>query len=317
MNTEELKEALQIFYDSADDLGIAVYAILKNKNDMAPRKIDIADDALGDLKRFFLLSLRENISNKADLTVLKLSTSDERLDAIYVYDLECPEELSTLEAVVKDDNFPLMNFDDEELSDIKSILIEIGNNDKQIVLYKTMSPINIFGRSGFFLKKDRHRMKKIDDEFLRVSANFQLLRINEELLVMDLTAIERNFGFHEIITREAIAGINSIADIGLVENPLVLSELVDDIKYARRFTKVAKSSPVIQAQVTNENIIKFCENYPLLKGRIRFNANKDKIVLDTKVSKDLFIKLMMDDFLTSELTSYHYQSIAKDKAEAS
>ncbi|MCY3628153.1 MAG: DUF4868 domain-containing protein [Gammaproteobacteria bacterium] len=52
-----------------------------------------------------------------------------------------------------------------------------------------------------------------------------------------------------------------------------------------------------------------------MAGRIRFNDREDKIVLDTKKSKDLFIKLLMDDFLTSELTSYHYESVVKDIAE--
>lgn len=36
------------------------------------------------------------------------------------------------------------------------------------------------------------------------------------------------------------------------------------------------------------------------------------ITLDTKVSKDLFIKVLMDDFLTSQLTQFYYDSIAKD-----
>ncbi|WP_240068822.1 hypothetical protein [Enterobacter hormaechei] len=36
------------------------------------------------------------------------------------------------------------------------------------------------------------------------------------------------------------------------------------------------------------------------------------MALDTKVSKDLFIKILMDDFLTSQLTQFYYESLAKD-----
>jgi len=146
-------------------------------------------------------------------------------------------------------------------------------------------------------------LEKIDDEFLRVSSGFQLLWINGELLVIDLNAIEKSFGFHEIITREAALGITSIESMELIKNPEVLRELLDDVKYARRFTKVAKASPVMKAGVANSSIINFCKNFPKLAGKIRFNEAGDKIVLDTKVSKDLFIKLLMDDFLTSELMS--------------
>ncbi|MUI52384.1 Kiwa anti-phage protein KwaB-like domain-containing protein, partial [Pseudomonas aeruginosa] len=51
--------------------------------------------------------------------------------------------------------------------------------------------------------------------------------------------------------------------------------------------------------------------------RVRFNEEGNKVVLDTKVSKDLFIKVLMDDFLTSELTKFHYASVAKDAVEPS
>ena len=101
----------------------------------------------------------------------------------------------------------------------------------------------------------------------------------------------------------------------MIANPEVLHELLDDVKYARRFTKVAKASPVLKAGVPNANIISFCKTFPRLAGKIRFNDDEDKIFLDTKVSKDLFIKLLMDDFLTSELTNFHYASLAKDSVD--
>jgi hypothetical protein len=316
MNADELKTALQVFYDNFDEIGISVYAVLKSQNNNEqPQKIDISADSLRDLKALFIQSLRETISDKQDLFVLDLSTADERVDAIYVYDLDLPEELQSIESVLASDDLPLLDLSVSSLSDIKALLIEIGNNVGQIVLYKTMATVNIFSRASFFLKKDRHRLEKIDNEFLRITSGFQLLRINDELLVIDLSALERNFGFHEIITKEAASGIESIETMELVQNPDVLRELLDDVKYARRFTKVAKSSPVIKAGVDNASIISFCKNFPKLAGKIRFNSTEDKIVLDTKVSKDLFIKLLMDDFLTSELTHYHYESVAKDSAE--
>lgn len=315
MTADELKAALQVFYDNYNEIGISVYAVLRDQNSSHPQKIDIASDSLQELKALFMQSLRESITDKQDLSVLNLSTADERADAVYVYDLELPEELLSMESVLASDDLPLLNLSDSSLSGIKALLIEIGNNIGQIVLYKTMAPVNIFGRASFFLKKSNHRLEKIDDEFLRVSNGFQLLRINGELLVIDLSAIERSFGFHEIITREAALGIASIETLELVQNPDVLRELLDDVKYARRFTKVAKSSPVIKAGVDNSSIINFCKTFPKLAGKIRFNDAEDKIVLDTKVSKDLLIKLLMDDFLTSELTHYHYESVAKDSAE--
>jgi hypothetical protein len=159
-------------------------------------------------------------------------------------------------------------------------------------------------------------MEQIDDEFLRISANFQLLKIAGKLLVLDLEAIEKSFGFDEIIKKEGTQGVAAVEEMQLVENPEVLHELLEEVKYAKKLAKVAKASPVRNAGVPNSSIINFCKNFPGLKGKIKFNANENKIWLDTNVSKNLFIKLMMDDFLTSELTSYHYESVAKDRADA-
>jgi hypothetical protein len=315
MNTVELKACLQGYYDEYDSIGVSVHAILKDQNYPEPVRLDIEADALDGLKELFIRSLRETITDKEDLSLLDLSSSDERLDAIYVYDLEVPNELTSLETVIAQDNQPLLKLNDQSLSSIKALLIEIGNNIGQIVLYKTMAPVNIFGRKSFFLKKAEHRLERIDDEFLRVSAGFQMLRINGSLLVVDLEALERSFGFHDVIKKEAALGIRAIEAASLIDNPDVLRDLLDDVKYARRLTKIAKSSPVLKADIPKINIIRFCQHFPNLSGRIRFNEAQDKIILDTKVSKDLFIKLLMDDFLTSELTNFHYASVAKDKLD--
>lgn len=314
MNAQQLKDALQIFHDNVDTIGVSVYAILKDSN-TDPIRLDIENVALEGLKTLFMDNIRETITEQDELTVLNLSTSDERLNAVYIYDIDVPYELTSIDTVLASDNLPLLDLARVSLSNIKALLIEIGNHIGQILLYKTMAPVNIYGHASFFLKKSNHRLEQIEDEFLRISPNFQLMKIQDKLLVMDLSSIEKSFAFHDVIKREAALGIQAIETMRIVDNPEVLHELLDDVKYARRFTKVAKASPVLKARVPNQHIIDFCKTFPQLAGKIRFNEAEDKILLDTKVSKDLFIKLLMDDFLTSELTNFHYASVAKDSLD--
>lgn len=317
MTVEELKAALQAYYNDQANIDVCVYALMKDANNPGPFKMDIEADAQAGIKALFLQSLRDEISSKEELSVLALSSADERVNAIYVYDLDIPEELTSLETVIAQDGLPMLDLNEKRLSSIKALLIEMGNDIGQLVLYKTMAPVNIFGRSSFFLRKHESRLERLDDEFLRVSAGFQMLRINDALLVLNLEALEHNFGFHDVIKKEAALGINAIVSAALVTNPDVLRELVDDVKYARRLTKIAKASPVLKAGISGESIVQFCKKYPHLVGRVRFNGDGNKVMLDTKVSKDLFIKVLMDDFLTSELTRFHYASVAKDAVEPS
>lgn len=315
MIAEQLKKALEPYYDDQANIGVCVYALTKDAENPGPFKLDIEADAGAGLKALFMQSLRDEISSKEDLSVLTLSSADERINAVYIYDLDIPDELTSLETVIAQDDLPVLDLNEASLSSIKALLIEIGNDIGQLVLYKTMAPVNIFGRSGYFLRKHASRLERLDDEFLRVSAGFQMMRINGTLLVLNLEALEHNFGFHDVIKREAAVGIDAIVSAELLTNPDVLRELLDDVKYARRLTKVAKASPVLKAGISGEIIVRFCKTFPHLVGRIRFNDENNKVILDTKVSKDLFIKLLMDDFLTSELTQFHYTSIAKDAVE--
>ena len=47
MNEQELRDELQFFYDNFDEIGVSIYAILRNSN--SPVKLDIDSDALGGL----------------------------------------------------------------------------------------------------------------------------------------------------------------------------------------------------------------------------------------------------------------------------
>jgi len=316
MTAEELKENLSYYSSNIDEIGITVYVLLKNDNNYLPKKLDITASDLPSLQKVFIKSIEENIINKEELNVLNLSSSDERINVIYKYDIEVPEELSAMETILESDNHALFNIETDDIKNVRAFLIEIGNEENQIVLYKTLATVNVFSRSSFFLKKSNERFEKINEEFLRISAGFQLMKVNDHLFVLDLKTIERFFGFHDVIVREATAGLEAIENMQILENPETLRELIEDVKYARRFTKVARSSPVIGSNISNDRIINFCKNHPALINKMRFNSEENKLQLDTNVSKDLFIKLLMDDFLTSELTEFHYTSEAKDSADS-
>lgn len=313
LNADELKVALRGYYDNQGKVGVCVYALVKDSGNPGPFKLDIEGEAQGDLKALFMKSINEEILSKDGLSVMNLSSADDRAGSIYAYDLDPPEELSSLELVVRKDDLPVLDLKCRKLSSISALLIEIGNDEGQLVLYKTLAPVNVFCRSSFFLVKSKSRLEKLDEEFVRISSGFQMMRVNGELFVFDLEALERSFGFHEVIKREARLGVESIVSAGLLVNPEVLKERIDEeIKYARRLTRVAKASPVIKEGISGKSIVGFCKSFPNLIGKIRFSEDETQIVLDTKVSMDLFIKLLMDDFLTSELTRLHYASIAKD-----
>lgn len=306
---ENLKTNLREILDDAPNIGIKLYAILRETQN-EPKKLDISSRASPKLKEMFFNEI-EQVFFADEVQLMNLSSSDERANAIYKYDLDIPDELEVLNHVLTTDNHVNFNFDQNDLNGIKAFVIEIGNSNKQIVLYKTLAPIHVYGRSSFFLKKSAQRFDQIEEEFLRISPSFQMMLLNDELFVLDLKTLERFFGFHDVIKKEALAGVEAITNMAILENPDVLSELIDDLTFARKLTKVAKGSPIISMDISNSMIIEFCKKHLELK-KIKLSHDESQILLDTKVSKNLFVRLLMDDYLNSDLTHNEYVSVAKD-----
>ncbi|ELY4215073.1 anti-phage protein KwaB [Cronobacter turicensis] len=310
MDKKGLDDKLSYYINNKDDVSVIIYAIIKSSTDAY--RMDIEASAQDSLKELFLNSIKNNIIEDNDVSVLPLSSADERNNVIYQYDIDWPDELTSMQSMLGQPGEAVFDFKTQQIEDIRVLLVCIGNADQQIVLYKTMAPVNIFSRTGFFLKKSATRLEEIKDDFFRVSDNFQIIKVEKDLYVVDLKLIEKMFGFHEVIKKEATLGMTAIEGMDIITDIEVIKELIDDIKYARKLTRIAKASPVILANIENEKIIEFCKTYPVLINRIRFNEDGTKIALDTKVSKDLFIKILMDDFLTSQLTQFYYESLAKD-----
>lgn len=312
MNKIELNQHLNFVLRPNGELQIILYGCFAEG---IVKKMDVKGDDLPVIVQLFVDSIKERILDKDDYSVIPLSTADERSKCFYEYDLDVPEELEALETIIGNDQLDVFDFNDDALSDIQALIIVIADNNHVISLYKKLSSVEVIGRGSYLFWKANHRIELFNNQLLRVSGNFQLVRVENKIIILDLALIEKCFGFHDVIKREATIGLNAIEEMGIVSNINVLEELIDNVSFARKLTKIARNSPVIQNNIPNVNIINFSRIHPAVKGKIRYTADGNQISLDTKVSKNLFIKLLNDDFLTSELTRLYYDSLAKDNIE--
>ena len=289
MNKEELNQSLDFINNPQGELQIIIYANIEDV--VEPRKLDIKGDDLPALKQIFIDGINFSVIDKDDYTVLQLSDADERGKCFYQYDLEVPEELELLENVIGNDNLQNFNFNENNLASIKSLIVVLADDDNEVSLYKKLSPIEIIGRGGHILKRANQRLERFEDQLLRITARFQVVRVNGEIIITDLNSIEKSFGFHDVITREATLSLDVINQMGLVSNIASLEELVTDVSFARKLTKVARNSPVIRQNIPNASIIQFSKSHPFTKNRMRYSEDDTQFNLDTRVSKDLLIKI--------------------------
>lgn len=309
MTKQELDQALQFLNNPQGELQTILYAVFKGGG--APKKIDIKGDDLPPINDIFKAGIESYIIKKDEHEILPLSTADERSKCFYTYDLELPEELQYLESVIGNDDIENFNFRDDDLTNLDALIVVIADNDVEISLFKKLSPVEVIGRGGFMLRKARERFERFDEKLLRISPRFQVIRVNREVIIIDLNAIEKSFGFHDVIKREAEKSLDAIRGIEIVSDMSGLEELVSNMSFARKLTKVARSSPVIKLGIPNNHIIEFSKKHPATRN-MKYTEDDSQFNLDTKVSKDLFIKILNDDLLTSELTKLYYDSLAKD-----
>ncbi|WP_069863190.1 anti-phage protein KwaB [Pseudomonas citronellolis] len=315
MTMEALKQNISRVI--ADGCGAEFYFLLESGEGMQVKKAEIDDAAQEELKNMFVDAISNNILLNDDLTLVELSSADDRKNAVYRYDLEAvPVELQNLKSIIDSDDFEVFSFASDNLNDLEGILILLGNQNIQMALYKHQYPVALLRQnSGFNLIRSKDRFKKLDDDVLKVNAKFEFFKIDGEYYILDLKALERFFGFHDAIKNVATQGIENIQRSGLVENLQAFSDRLDDISFSRKLVRAAGNSPVLNL-IPNEDVIRFASTHPALRGRFRFSADGQRFNLKTKKSQGLFLKLLNDDFLQSELTKRYYDSLAKDAIEA-
>lgn len=314
MNIDALKHEISEVI-SSDSCSAEFYFLIDNSGSLELKTIDIDDNDHIELASLFVQSVSNKVLLNDDLTVIPISDADDRKSAVYEYDLdEPPSELVHLSNILSRDDFDGFSFDNDNFSQLKGVLILLGNSDSQLALYKHHYPVTVVKRDREFpliKKADANRFKKLDQDILRMDAKFEFMKIREKYYIFDINTLQRFFGFHQAIRNVAKNGIDNIKRSKVVANDDIFDDRLDDITFARKLVKCARNSPVLNV-IPNLDIINFSQSYVSLEGKFEYSQDGSQFLLSTKKSQDLFLKLLNDDFLQSELTNKYYSSVAKD-----
>ncbi|MBR1702528.1 MAG: DUF4868 domain-containing protein [Lachnospiraceae bacterium] len=319
MYTKEVKDSINVILQNKN--GIEVYFVLKKGNRKFIKIANIADEVgkknttSDEMLAGFCKVVQNTFDAYDDDTeILKLSSADERKNGLYYYDLEeLPEEMLMMERVIeKNSEFETFDFREDNFAEIIAFIAVIGNAEDRFVLYKQQYSISLLKRDKYMLTPVPHsdRLKKVDQDILRVDFNFQFCLLNGRFYVSDVDKMEKICGFHTLIVKEAMKSIDMIASVGILENVEVLEDELENVTFARKLTRVYKDSKIL-GKIPNKTIIDFTTKHKYFKKN-PLKSSGDKFVLDTKKSKEIFLKLMNDDFLRSELTNEEYESLAKN-----
>lgn len=319
MNIEKLRTNIQAVFSKS--LIVQVYMLLKQDDEFVLKLANLEDNKTEpEVRNLFKNYINDTIIINDDLAFCELSTDDERTNAIYHYDYEeYPEELNIFKSFdIKEaaEKYEKFNFNEDDLKNLYGYIIYMGNMDDGILLFKKHFTITLIKRDSFLLglKKSKELFELVsEDDMLRLNGNVQLIIAAGEMYVLDTKILTQNMKFNKLITKAATETVDAIDALELLEDIQVLRDTIEDFNFARRLSKVKKTSPIFELGIPKETIVDFTKRTSQLAGRFKYSDDGQTIRLDTKKSKDAFIKLMNDSFLRSELTEQYYETTAKDR----
>ncbi len=321
MTREELNQNIAFLYANGNPIGIKLFFVLDEEGENVIRFADISPQVATDLKTQFTGYIQQRITNNAELNYGSITEADDIGNSAYHYNLdEQPALLQPLFdvnaaeffALQNDDQQPFENFtfNPEDLRRIKAFIICLGNESNKVVLYKKHYPISLLKRGSYYgLVPSNTRLESFTDNVIKMNEIVEFMLVNNALIVLSLKTFQNSFGYDQIIRNKAEENLLTIAAANLLEDIEQLRELTRELKYAKKIMSIRHNSPVLN--IPFNDVKTFIQAHPKLKRRIKFNGDQSRIDLQTSSSKELFIKILNDDFLKSELTQLLYDSMKK------
>jgi hypothetical protein len=308
MTLEELKNKLTFLNDINTPISLSMYIL---KKDGTIRFTNLEESVRSEIKEKFISYLNYRV-NDEEVNYCNLTEYVDRRNTICHYDLsEVSPELINLSIITENENQQEFSFENEKFSDIDAFLFLIGNENNKIAIYKNQFAVSLIKRNGTFipLKKSKTELVKLESDILKINESFEFLQVDNELIVMNIKTLENSFGYLGILIREANAKLELIRSASIIDNIEEFEEFIQEKKYAKKLVQINATTPVLGLPF--ETLKNFITGHPKLKKRIKFNDASDKIRFHSNVSKELFLKLLSDSYLKSELTELLYESDSK------
>jgi len=304
MTLEELRELLAII-NSDEPVGIRVHVIERTEEENQQgeieeieniREANISQELAQELQEDFVNNINARFFNDEEFQVSNISEAHEMSNSVYYYDLdEFPQKLNVLQEFDAWTNYPDFSFNNNDIENVKALLITIGNQNSHFTIFKHVYPVTIIRQDRIIgLIPFGDRFEKLNSNILQINTSIDFLYAQESLIINSVKTLTNSYGYKEIIINQARDRVLLIGELNLISNLDVLEAFITNVKYAKRVLKINPHSPVLQ--LARNRIVDFILNHPKLQNKIRIDEENQQIVLDTDVSKIVTIGILNDDF---------------------
>ena len=313
MTLEQLQEKLKFLYNDDVRKDISIYATTPTTG---LRLFNIENQFLDELKVAFIEEIKAVTDNPSDnFTLENYSSSTKRLDAIYLYDIldQLKPEMQSLKDVKESvdlDNFVVNP--ENSIDQVNGLYIVIKSDEHVISLYKHIFGVDkIYAQRNLFIVRSHDQFVKQTESMLRISSSFQMLCVDDEIIMTDIQKLERIMDLKEVLTNRAAEHIATIVnERQLVKDSVQLERVSKEPTMAKKLIHALTDGKVFSQNISNAAIIAFARS----KGaKLNMSFEGNQFDLKNKIEAKRFIKLIDDDYLTSGLTQEDYDANQKQE----
>ena len=307
------KDNLYTFFDeiaNLSNLSLNLYAIIKDWDTTINKKIDIDRDTADWLTSKYSSLAKSYLWDEVEFK--EIWEYDDEANNVYYYFDQCTDEME----FIKDIDWWIQDkFSIDELKKIDWIIVKIGNQDKFCNLYVPYYPIYLMDREKWaMIVPDNSQFKAFEsDKILRFNNQITFLYYKDQqedlVLSFDFEKIEKYFWYEKEFINRANTKIETIDNLWFVSDISQLKGYIENKKSLRnKLIKIKQTSEVLNKSTSE--IKAFVESKTFLSSKVWFDSD-DKITITSEERARIFLKLLDDDYLRSDLTDWEYESDKK------
>lgn len=317
MNKQELVETVNfILSDGYKDL--QMYGFIAG-DDNAYR-IALTNDLETELINVVAKGVQSLLVEK-EYEIVGFSTSDERKNRYYLYDLEeIPVRMAQMSFVDGNHNVDHLNLQQHKVDEINTVIFNVSDgNGHSFSVYKVLSTVEkVVKSTHLVLAKFGYGegvLKEEKDPLMKIGPRFQIVYTDNRYIFLDSSSIESTFKLNQILNNEASKNIQIIAQTRLLKNVDKLQHYAEKTAFSRKLVGVMSNSKVIKDNISKDRVFRFIENDAKLRKQLKIDEVKGErfININSIQSAKCFLDLLNDEFLRSDLTGQEYQAVDKDE----
>ena len=306
MTKEEMNAKVSGIIEADAGYGFQMFACLKNEDGLICAPFILEDKDNNSFKD----SIGERICDYINERFLSDNIDLKQADDIN-------DNTKSLFEIIQNDTYKPFDFvlhpreesyRDDEKSLLFGFIFKYCLNNEYFFAYQQLYPVTVPKRKkGTFVYSKNHIYKEFNKELLRIDYRVDILIIDNSIITEKINLLQSKFRFSSFIRHESRTALELIRELDIVDDLTKLVEYDDDkLNNAKKLMKI-KNSPVLRMR--RKDLIKRLKEIPKYSNRIKIKNGKIQIK-SLKEVKEL-LKILNDDYLTSELTNEDYESSNK------